>query len=461
MLKLYNTYSRTKEEFKPLSDVVRIYSCGPTVYNVAHIGNMRAYIMMDILRKTLKYDGYKLKHVMNITDVGHLTSDADEGEDKMLKSAREKNMSVYDIAKMYTDKFMEDLKRLNIETPEIIAKATDHIKDMEEYVKEIVKNGYGYETSKGVYYDTSKDKTYGELSKINVEGNKAGARIEVDSEKKNPLDFALWIKAPENHIMKWDSMWGKCYPGWHIECSAMGRKYLGEEFDIHTGGVDHVQIHHENEIAQSRGATGKLPAKIWMHSEFLLIDSGKMSKSLGNVYTIDDLINKGINPLAYRYFSFTSHYRNKLNFTWEAIEAANASLIKAKKLYKEHLLVDDKMDESVLNEERKKFEEAINDDLNMPLALSVMWEVLKGKKSKDNIKLLDDMDKILSLELSNEIISNDENISVPEEVTNLLDKRKEARASKDFKLSDEIRDKLLEMGYKVIDSKDGQKIEKV
>lgn len=261
MLKIYSTYSRKKEEFKPLGDVVRIYSCGPTVYNYAHIGNLRSYIMMDILRKVLKYDGYKIKHVMNITDVGHMTSDADEGEDKMLKSAREKNMSPYEIAKIYTEQFMKDLDKLNIEKPEIISKATDHIKEMEEYVKKIVENGYGYETSKGVYYDTSKDKTYGELSKINLEGNKAGARIDVDDEKKNPLDFALWIKAPENHIMKWDSAWGKCYPGWHIECSAMSQKYLGDEFDIHTGGVDHIQIHHENEIAQSRGATRKTSCK--------------------------------------------------------------------------------------------------------------------------------------------------------------------------------------------------------
>ena len=459
MLKIYNTYSREIEEFKPMDNVVKIYTCGPTVYNYAHIGNLRAYVFMDILRKILKYNGYGLKHVMNITDVGHLTSGADEGEDKMLKASREKKMSPEQIANMYTEKFMEDLNKLNIELPEVVAKATDHIKDMEEYVKNIYDNGYAYETSKGIYYDTEKDKTYGELSKINVNDNKAGARIEVDTEKKNPLDFALWIKAPENHIMKWDSNWGKCYPGWHIECSAMGRKYLGEQFDIHTGGVDHIQIHHENEIAQSRGATGKLPAKYWMHSEFLLIDSGKMSKSLGNVYTIADLEEKGYSALAYRYLTFTSHYRNKLNFTWESIESANNSLIKAKNLYKEHLNSNESMDENAIEEYKKRFEDAINDDLNMPMALSIMWEILKGKKSKDNIELLDMMDSIFSLELN--IEAKEKEIELSNEVKEILNKRKIARENKDYSESDRLRDELLNLGYKVIDSKEGQKVEKV
>ena len=461
MLKIYNTYSRSKEEFKPLDDTVRIYTCGPTVYNYAHIGNLRSYITMDILRKVLKYDGYQVKHVMNITDVGHLTSDADEGEDKMIKSAREKNMSPYDIAKMYTDQFMIDLKKLNIETPEIIAKATDHIKEMEEYVKKILDNGFAYETSKGIYFDTSKDKTYGELSKINLEGNKAGARVDVDEEKKNPLDFALWIKAPENHLMKWDSFIGKCYPGWHIECSAMGRKYLGEEFDIHTGGVDHIQIHHENEIAQSRGFSGKLPAKIWMHTEFLLIDSGKMSKSLGNVYTIDELEKRGYSALDYRYFSFTSHYRNKLNFTWEALDSAKKSLDRARMLYREHLKSDLKVDENTIAEFKSRFEDAINDDFNMPLALAVMWDVLKAEKSKDYIQLLNKMDTVFSLDLD-KVEEKNEEIFVPENVKEILERRKIARENKDFGLSDELRDEIFKLGYKVIDSKEeGQKVEKV
>lgn len=339
MLKLYNTLTRQKEAFRPIDEkgkMVKIYSCGPTVYNYAHIGNMRAYIFMDTLRKVLAYNGYQLNHVMNITDVGHLTSDADEGEDKMAKSAKEQHKSVYEIAKMYTQAFLEDIEKLNIQKPEHIVKATDHIKEMEEYVKEIVDNGYGYETSKGIYFDTSKLPTYGELSRIDLKNQKSGARVEVDPEKRNPLDFALWIKSPKEHIMKWDSKWGLCYPGWHIECSAMSRKYLGDVFDIHTGGVDHIPIHHENEIAQSKGATDKNLANTWMHVEFLLIDNGKMSKSLHNVYTLKDLCEKKIQPLAYRYFTFSAHYRNKLNFTWEGIQSAQVALNRLRELTRQH-----------------------------------------------------------------------------------------------------------------------------
>ena len=346
MLKLYNTLTRKKEEFVPLKKgTVKMYSCGPTVYNYAHIGNMRAYIFMDTLRKVLKYNGYKVKHVMNITDVGHLVSDADEGEDKMAKTARIENRSVYEIAKEYTDAFMKDIKALNIDTPEHIAKATEHIREMEIYVNDIVKNGYAYETSKGVYFDTSKLPNYGKmLSNNNIDDLKAGARVEVDTEKRNPQDFALWIKAPKEHIMKWNSKWGLCYPGWHIECSAMSRKYLGDKFDIHTGGVDHIPIHHENEIAQSIGATGHNLANYWMHVEFLLIDGGKMSKSLGNVYTLNDLKAKGIDALSYRYFTYSSHYRNKLNFTWDAIKSAKNSLNKLRDMIALHKGVNKKID---------------------------------------------------------------------------------------------------------------------
>ncbi len=457
MLKVYNTYSREKEEFKIVGDTVRMYTCGPTVYNYAHIGNLRAYIFMDTLRKVLKYNGYKLLHVMNITDVGHMTSDADEGEDKMLKASREKHMKPEDIANMYTEVFLKDIEKLNIERPEHIAKATDHIKEMEEYVKDIVGNGYGYETSKGVYFDTDKLSTYGELSKVNLKDQKAGARVEVDDEKKSPLDFALWIKAPQEHIMKWNSKWGMCYPGWHIECSAMSRKYLGEVFDIHTGGVDHIQIHHENEIAQSRGATGKNPAKYWMHSEFLLIDGGKMSKSLGNVYTIDDIENKGFEPIAYRYLAYTSHYRNKLNFTWDAIESANNSLLNIRKLYQEHLNGSEVAND--INKFKEKFVEAINDDLNMPMAMAVVWEVLRSNKSKEYAKLLLEFDEVLSLNI-NKVEQIDE-LEIPSQVLEIVEERKRARESKNFTLSDILRDKLYDMGYKVLDTKEGQKIDKI
>lgn len=466
MLKLYNTLTRKKEEFKPINEkekLVKIYTCGPTVYNYAHIGNMRAYIFMDNLRKVLKYNGYNLEHIMNITDVGHLTSDADEGEDKMTKASRIQKKSVYEIAQMYTKAFLDDIEKLNIQKPERIVKATDHIKEMEQYVKEIVHNGYGYETSKGIYFDTSKLKSYGELSRINLDNQKAGARIDVDIEKKNPLDFALWIKAPKEHIMKWNSFIGECYPGWHIECSAMSRKYLGEKFDIHTGGVDHIPIHHENEIAQSKGATGKNPANVWMHVEFLLIDNGKMAKSLGNVYTVDDLVKKGFEPLAYRYLSYTSHYRNKLNFTWEGIKSSQVSLNRLRELVLSHKGANNKIDKSVIEEYENRFLEAINDDINMPVAMAVVWELAKNSiKSNEIFNTLMKFDEVLSLNL--EIENKEVKIcldNLPEEIKDLLNQREEARKNKDYNMSDRLREELKDRGYIVKDSKEGQKIEKV
>ncbi len=461
MLKLYNTLTREKEEFKPIEEnIVKIYTCGPTVYNYAHIGNMRAYIFMDNLRKILRYNGYELLHVMNITDVGHLTSDADEGEDKMAKSAREQHKSVQEIAEKYTQAFFQDINKLGIEKPEYVVKATDHIHEMEEYVKKIVENGYGYETSKGVYFDTSKLPSYGELSRIDLKNQKSGARIEVDPEKRNPLDFAIWIKAPEEHIMKWDSKWGLSYPGWHIECSAMSQKYLGEVFDIHTGGVDHIPIHHENEIAQSKGATGKNPAHIWMHVEFLLINGGKMSKSLHNVYTLEDLEKNGIEPLTYRYFTYSSHYRNKLNFTWDGIKSAQVALNRLRELTRKHKDVNYLVEKQKLEDYEQRFQTAINDDINMPVALSIVWEVAKEKeKSNDYYLLLKKFDEILSIQIDKEVVADEESYS--EEILSILEERKVARENKDFKKSDELRDQLKEMGYLVIDSKEGQKLEKV
>lgn len=461
MLKLYNTLTRKKEEFVPLKKgTVKMYSCGPTVYNYAHIGNMRAYIFMDTLRKVLKYNGYKVKHVMNITDVGHLVSDADEGEDKMAKTARIENRSVYEIAKEYTDAFMKDIKALNIDTPEHIAKATEHIREMEFYVNDIVKNGYAYETSKGVYFDTSKLPNYGKmLSNNNIDDLKAGARVEVDTEKRNPQDFALWIKAPKEHIMKWNSKWGLCYPGWHIECSAMSRKYLGDKFDIHTGGVDHIPIHHENEIAQSIGATGHNLANYWMHVEFLLIDGGKMSKSLGNVYTLNDLKAKGIDALSYRYFTYSSHYRNKLNFTWDAIKSAKNSLNKLRDMIALHKDVNKKIDKNIISKYEEQFLDAINDDMNMPVAISIVWEIAKEKeKSNDFYELIKKFDSVLSLDLDK---NDKEDINIPEDIKLILNERKDARKNKNFAKSDELRDKLKELGYIVKDTKDGQIIEKV
>ena len=347
----YNTLTRKKEKFIPIEEnKVKMYSCGPTVYKDATIGNMRTNLFQDTLRRTLEYNGYEVKQVMNITDVGHLVSDGDEGEDKILKSAREEHKTPLEIADYYTKLFFRDLERLNVETPEIICKATDHIKEMLEMVKKIMKNGYAYETSTAIYFDVSKLDKYGMLSGINLDEQKAGARVDVDPEKRNPYDFALWIKAPKEHLMKWDSPWGPSYPGWHIECSAMSTKYLGEEFDIHTGGIDLIPTHHENEIAQNIGACGKIPAHYWLHGEYLLIDGGKMSKSLGNVYLLDDIINRGYEPLVYRLFNFSCHYRGKLNFTWEGIQSASISLERLREGYQKHLLGNtDVSDEEIVD----------------------------------------------------------------------------------------------------------------
>ncbi len=459
-LKLYNTLTKRKEIFKPIhGNEVRIYSCGPTVYKDATIGNMRTNVFMDILRRVLKYNGYTLKHVMNITDVGHLVSDADEGEDKMIKSAKEEGKTPLEIAEFYTKRFLKDLKDLNIDMPEIICKATDHIDDMLKFVEELMKKGYAYETSTAIYFDVSKLDEYGVLSGINLEEQKEGARVEVDKEKKNPYDFALWIKAPENHLMKWDSPWGLSYPGWHIECSAMSKKYLGEEFDIHTGGIDLIPTHHENEIAQSKGLTGKNPARFWIHGEYLLINGGKMSKSLGNVYLLSDIIKRGYSPLSYRIFCFSASYRNKLNFTWEAIDASNKALIKLKEAYRKHLEGNDDVQEEIINEFENKFHEAINDDLNMPLAMSIVWEVAKyNLKSKKLANLLLKFDTVLGIKID-ELEENKEKI--PDEVLELVEKRKQARQDKNWELSDKIRDEINKKGYNIKDQKDGVIIEKL
>ena len=460
-LYFYNTLTKQKEKFEPLdSKEVKIYSCGPTVYKDATIGNMRTNIFQDILRRVLRYNGYKIKHVMNITDVGHLVSDGDEGEDKMLKSAREEHKTPLEIAEHYTKLFFEDLKALNVETPEIVCKATDHINEMLEYVRELIKNGYAYETSTAVYFDISKLDKYPVLSNLNLEEQKAGARVEVDKEKKNPYDFALWIKAPKNHLMKWDSEFGPSYPGWHIECSAMGRKYLGEQFDIHTGGIDLIPTHHENEIAQSKGATGKIPARYWLHGEYLLIDGGKMSKSLGNVYLVKDIKEKGYEPLAYRLFSYSCNYRNKLNFTWEGIESAQKSLERLRGSYKAHLNGTDNLDEKdkeKLANIEENFHKAINDDLNMPLAMSYVWETAKfEKKFPEVAKLLMKFDTVLGIRIDKQ----EEQKEIPQEISELLEQRRKARENKDWTKSDEIRDLISEKGYIVKDTKNGQEISK-
>ena len=458
-IKFFNTLTRKKEEFKPIDEKeIKMYSCGPTVYYYAHIGNLRVYLFMDNLRRVLKYNGYRLKHVMNITDVGHLVSDADEGEDKMMKAAKRENKNPFEIAEFYMNAFLKDIDSLNIDRPEIIARATEHIDIMEEYVKKIIENGFTYQTEDTVYFDTSKLDKYGILSNRSVENQKAGARVDFDKNKKNISDFALWIKAPENHIMKWDSFFGKAYPGWHLECSAMSYKYLGEHFDIHTGGVDHIPIHHENEIAQSKGFCGKIPANYWMHVEFLQINGGKMSKSLNNLYTLKDLQEKGYEPLVYRMFNYTSNYRAQINFTFEAMDSAKIALNRLREGYLKHSEGTDEVSDEEIKSYEEKFLEAINDDLNMPVAMSVVWDVIKNhKKSKKFQKLLLKFDQVLGLNLK-EYKKDEEEL--PEEIKFLIENRNIARANKDWKESDRIRDILIEKGYKVKDSKEGTIVEK-
>ena len=450
-MKLYNTLSRKKEDFKPMdgSDTVRMYSCGPTVYNYAHIGNLRTYVFMDLLRRVLRYEGFNVKGVMNITDVGHLTDDGDNGEDKMAKTAREQKKDPWQIAKYYTEIFMKDFDRLNIGVPEIVCKATDYINEMIQYVEGLVENGYGYETDDGIYYDISKFKDYGQLSGNTLDDLKAGARIEVNDGKRNPYDFAIWKKAPKEHIMQWPSPWGQGYPGWHIECSTMSRIHLGDVFDIHTGGVDHIPIHHENEIAQSEGLTGK---------NFMLVDGGKMSKSLGNTYTIDQLIEKGYSPMIFRFFCLNAHYRKKLNFTFDGMDGAKVSYERLCASLLKHKNSSAKTDASVLEKYKKEFIEDIGDDLNVPSALGVLFTMLKEPASKDIYDLALDFDRVFGLSLDK--IEEKTESDIPAEIIEKAEKMQSARLEKNWAVADALRAELGELGYVVKNTKEGYEITK-
>jgi len=461
---IYNTLTDKKEELKPIHQgEVRMYSCGPTVYNFAHIGNLRTYVFMDLLRRALKIDGYKLTDVMNITDVGHLTSDADEGEDKMEKAAKAQKKSPLEISAFYTKVFMEDTAALNIGMPEIIAKATEHIPEMIEFVQGLMEKGYGYETDDGIYFDIIKYGKYGVLSKLNLEEQLAGARVEVNDQKRHPSDFAIWKKATPEHIQQWSSPWGMGYPGWHIECSAMARKYLGDTFDIHTGGVDHIPVHHENEIAQSTALLGHPAVHYWMHGEFMMVNNGKMSKSLGNTYTVSDLRQKGILPLTFRYFCLNAHYRNKINFTWEGIFAAQKAYIRLLEA------VDANKDAPSLPETKaaveqyeKDFFEAVNDDLNVPKALGILWTMLRqGQKSVEIYQAALKMDAILGLDLDKGYTApQEEEPEIPGELLEKLAARTEARKAKNWALSDKLRDEINAAGYEIKDSPQGSTLVK-
>lgn len=467
-LKLYNTLSRSKEDFTPINKkIVTMYSCGPTVYNYAHIGNLRTYVFMDLLRRTLKYDGYKLKGVMNITDVGHLLSDADDGEDKMVKASKEMQKTPEEIADYYTNIFFTDLKKLNISNPEVIAKATDNIKEMIDYVVTLQEKGFAYETSDGIYFDIEKFPEYGKLSRLNLDDQIAGARVEVNSEKRHPADFALWKKAEPNHIMQWDSPWGKGYPGWHIECSAMGKKFLGTTFDIHSGGVDHIPVHHENEIAQSEALEGVKTVNYWIHGEFMLVDGGKMSKSLKNTYTISQLEEKDYSSLDFRYFCLNAHYRKKLNFTFEGLDSSKVSLSRLYDALNAHKHSNIATKKATTDKYLEQFKTAINDDLNVPLALGILWTMVKeNPASKDIYKTALEFDKVLGLSLDKlpEFKSKDDSLSeseIPQEIKDIALMRIQAKKDKDYKKADELRDKITTLGYQLIDTKDGYSVKKL
>jgi len=458
----FNTLGRKYEEFNPISPPnVGLYICGPTVYNYAHIGNLRTYIFEDVLRRVLEYNGYKVKHVMNITDVGHLESDADTGEDKMEIGAKREGKSIWEIAEFYTKAFFDDEKKLNIKQPHILCKATEHIKEQIGLIKGLEDKGYTYKTSDGIYFDTSKFRDYGRLARLKKEGLKAGARIEV-GQKKNPTDFALWKFSSLNkkRQMEWDSPWGKGFPGWHIECSAMSMKYLGEHFDIHCGGIDHIPIHHTNEIAQSEAVTGKKFVNYWLHGEFLVLKGGRMGKSEGNIMTLSDLEKQGFDILSYRYLCLTAHYRKPLVFSKENLQSAQNGYERLKNLVS--ILKENPFskDSSKINSYREDFINKINYDMNAPEAIAILWNLLNEKDigNKEKYELIQDFDRVLGLNLT--YLSNRFLDKIPKEIKELLNQRELYRKEKNWKKADEIRKIIQEKGYEISDTSEGQKIKK-
>jgi len=463
---LYNTLSREKEEFKPLkAGEVGLYTCGPTVYNYAHIGNLRSYLFEDFLKRTLEYNNFEVLHVMNITDVGHLTGDMDMGEDKLEVGAKREGKTAWEIAAYYEQSFKKDLEHLNIEAPNVFCKATDNIPEQIDLIKTLETKGYTYKTSDGIYFDTSKVKDYNKLSHLPLDELKEGARVEKNPEKKNPTDFSLWKFSPAGtrRQMEWESPWGIGFPGWHIECSAMSLKYLGEELDIHCGGIDHINIHHTNEIAQSEAATGRKFFNYWMHNAFLNIKGGKkMAKSEGNFLTIENaLINKNFNPLAYRFAALQVHYRKPMEYSEEGIKQANEGL---SSLFSQVANLGEKAGEVNL-EFKAKFLEAINDDLNMPQALALVSAVLKSKLSvPDKLKTILDFDKVLGLKLDsakNLVVAESKIEDLASDVRALIETRQAAREAKNWEESDRLRDEIKKKGYIVEDIKNGYKVSRV
>ena len=471
-MKLYNTMSRTIEEFKPIdNNLVKMYTCGPTVYNYAHIGNLRTYIHEDVLEKTLRYIGYPVKRVMNITDVGHLESDADDGEDKMLKGARRENKTVWEIAQHYTDAFFGDCEKLNIKRADVVGKATDYIDDYIDFIKVLEKKGYTYIANGNVYFDITKRDDYTKLSGMDLEQLRTASREDVteDVHKRCPQDFVLWFTKSkfDNQAMKWDSPWGVGYPGWHIECSVISLKNLGEQMDIHCGGVDHIPVHHTNEIAQTESYTGKKWVNYWWHGEFLIDNDGKMSKSSGEFLTISLLEKKGFNPLSYRYFTLNSHYRKQLAFSFDSLKSTENAYMKLKSKVKsifQNKNEHDKISDNV-NKYKEEFRECLEDDLNTANAITVLYNLIKSDdlNNSEKLFLVEDFDKVLSLDLmkfeqeKSEEVDDDEARMIEE----MIQKRQVAKKNKDFQLADSIRTELLEKGIVLEDTRQGVNWKKI
>jgi cysteinyl-tRNA synthetase len=457
-LKLFNTLSKKVEEFIPLNPPkVGMYTCGPTVYDYSHIGHMRKYVGDDLLRRVLELDGFEVQHVENVTDVGHLTGeDDDTGDDKLEKGAKERNESVWEVARFFEKFHFQSLDKLNCYPPNIICRATEHISEQIKLIQKLEEKGYTYQTEEAVYFDTSKFPNYGKLAGQKLEEKEEGVRENVvtDPKKKHPQDFAVWfftVGKFKDHVMKWDSPWGEGFPGWHIECSAMSMEYLGNTLDIHTGGQEHKFVHHPNEIAQSEAATGEQFVRFWVHHGWLMVDGTKMSKSLKNFYTVDDVEAKGFDPLALRYLFLTAHYRDQLNFTWESLQAAQNALNNLKETVRD-------WDEGGELDQKfwGLFIEAVNNDLNVPIALAVMWNMVKSDlPSNDKSATILEMDKVLGLKLADFV---GKKVEVPENVQKLVDQREKAREEKDFAQSDKIRKEIKDLGFEVEDTPEGPKL---
>lgn len=463
-LRLYNTLGRELQEFVPLRDAeVGMYCCGPTVYNYAHIGNLRTYVFEDVLRRTLEYLGYTVHHVMNVTDVGHLTDDGDEGEDKMLVGARERGMSVWEIAQHFTDAFFADIGALNIETPETVCKATEHIADMQALIARLEARGLTYETGGNVYFSIDAFPRYGELALRDRQELKAGARVTVDQRKRNPHDFVLWFTNSkfEHQAMLWDSPWGRGYPGWHLECSAMSMKYLGESIDIHCGGVDHVNVHHTNEIAQSEGATGRKWVNYWLHGEFLIMDTGRMGKSEGNAITLATVRERGFEPVDYRHYLLGAHYRTQLTFSWDALSAARSGRTSLLERLADLREAEAPAGLSSLGGQAAaalgQMREALSEDLNVPKVLGQLWALVKndGVPPGERLAVALDADRVLGLGLEEALAQPAAELSP--QLQAKIAEREAARKKKDFARADELREELRSLGVLVEDTAEGTK----